>query len=685
MSQMRAGRVRARGPRPLKSAICNLKSGGPPGRALPFFTLLAVSIVVFAGTAAGQQTRPVTTSEAGRILHFPKNRSLGWLYTQDAGLRREIESFYHWVDGVTAEWKKIGDARGDVTIPAGQRVQLIVTPEGWKDLSPLAKLAPDDLYALSFMGTGLSPEATEERGYLPRATAIAGDQVMTHVTRLTGLKILDLHTTEIAAAGLRYIERMKSLECLFVPQKMNDAGMSHVAKVTGLKRLYFKQNNVTNRGLARLAELRELEELELGGRQINNDGLVHVSKLPKLKYLMLWGDGFTNAGMVHVKEIRSLRTFHPVSSMRFGDEGLAQLSSLPNLERLTVNGRREIGDAGMAHIAKMKSLRQLDVTGADLSDVGAEHLQRLENLESLHLSDSLSRPALVALLATKPHLRDLRCSGSSNSTYGDEVLDQVGKMADMEDLFACGTQVSDKGMAFLTKCPKLKKLSLFGCPITNQGLAEIGKLTHLEELTTYRAKFTTSGLKQLNGLSKLREMRVSTVEADDNLMDISGLTSLRRLTLSEMPHKGRQLRDDDLACLANLKQLESLAPGYSFTDAGLAHVAGLTRVTRLSIGGPEVTDQGLAHLSGMKDLQHLTIKGNFTDKGVLRLDRFRSLAMLFLICPEKPSEETFTKLTQRTPLLSYIEYGPDLQKMRPIGVVRGMPAGGFNGGASWRW
>jgi Leucine-rich repeat (LRR) protein len=493
---------------------------------------LAISTALAAVPAAGQQTRPAPLPAGTRILHFPKDHSLGWIYIQDVGLRREIESFYHWVDGVTIEWEKIGEARGDVAIPAGQRVKLLVTPEGWKDLSPLTRLAPDDLYALTFMGTGLSAEATVERGYLPKAAVSAGDPVMPHVAHLTGLNLLDLHTTEVSGNGLRYIERMKSLECLFVPQKTNDVGMGHVARLTGLKRLYFKQNKVTNKGLARLADLRQLEELELGGENMTDAGLVHLKKLPKLQYLCLWGRGFTDAGMVHVKEISSLRTFHPVS-MVLGDEGLAHLSSLTNLERLSLYGRKQVTDVGMAHVARMTGLRQLDVSGTGIGDIGGEHLQKLENLELLHLSGDFSRPVIAALLATKPGLRDLRCAGSSNSTYGDEVLEQVGKMADLESLFACGTQVTDAGLASVAKCTKLRKLTFFGCPITNQSLAEIGKLANLEELTTYRARFTTSGLKQLNGLTRLEQMRVSTVVADDGLMDISGLTGLRRLTIRD--------------------------------------------------------------------------------------------------------------------------------------------------------
>ncbi len=648
-----------------------------PGWALPLRDtglLLAVSLVLFAGaTAVGQKTRPATvrppSAAPARILHFPKDRSLGTVFIQDANLPREITTFYYWTEnGAVDQWEKLGEARGDITVPAGKHVQLMVSREGWRDPTPLAKLAADDLYALGFEGTGMSPEASEEYGFL-RATS-PGDAIMPHLAHLTGLKSLALQLTEVTGSGLRHIEGLRSLECLLVPRRMNDAGMVHVAKLTGLKRLYFKDNNVTNKGLAKLAALRDLEELELGGKKMDDGGLVHLRGLPKLYYLMVWGDTFTDAGMVHVKEIRSLRIFWPFRMSTIGDEGLAHLASLPNLERLNLYDNGKVTDAGMAHVAKMRSLRQLDIGLTGIGDVGAEHLQRLGNLELLELPDGISRPAMAELLATKPRLRNLRCSGSSNSTYGDEILEQVGKMAEMEKFMMSGTSVTDAGLAHLTRCTRLKDVSLFACPITNQGLAELGKISTLERLYMYRARVTTSGLKQLNGLTRLEWLEVSSVTPDEGLVDLSGLTNLRHLTLGA-PHKGPQLRDGDLAFLKSLGQLEWLAAGLSFTDAGMANIAGLTRLERISIGGEEVTDRGLAYLSEMKRLDNLTIRGDFTDKGLLQLEQNPALGVLFLICPKQPKAATVKHLTEHLPQLGFFSYGPDLEKMRPIKGGRG--------------
>lgn len=91
------------------------------------------------------------------------------------------------------------------------------------------------------------------------------------------------------------------------------------------------------------------------------------------------------------------------------------------------------------------------------------------------------------------------------------------------------------------------------------------------------------------------------------------------------------LRDKDLANLANCKNLKSLQTGgrvQSVSDAGLAHLAGLRSMERLSVGGHGVTDAGLVHLAEMDQLNSLNISGNITDAGLRHIEKLKSLESL---------------------------------------------------------
>jgi len=58
------------------------------------------------------------------------------------------------------------------------------------------------------------------------------------------------------------------------------------------------------------------------------------------------------------------------------------------------------------------------------------------------------------------------------------------------------------------------------------------------------------------------------------------------------------------------------------TDAGLAHLRGLTQVQILNLDGTQITDAGLVHLQGLTQLQLLILDNTLvTDAGVQRLQK----------------------------------------------------------------
>ncbi len=200
----------------------------------------------------GQAAAEAPTVSGQRVLHFSTDRSLGRLMIRPAREEGPVEGFYYWLRN--SGWEALGLARGAVTVPAGCQVRLDVEArQGWRDLSPLAQLAPDDLCMLSFHGS------------YP-GSAQPGDSCMAYVAHLTGLRILYLRNTNTTAAGMRHIVALKNLRYLSTPDgSLDDAGMACIGQLSTLTGLYLMQNRVTNAGVQHLAKLRFLAELELGG------------------------------------------------------------------------------------------------------------------------------------------------------------------------------------------------------------------------------------------------------------------------------------------------------------------------------------------------------------------------------------------------------------------------------------
>lgn len=81
-------------------------------------------------------------------------------------------------------------------IPAGKELRLNVSPQASTDLSPLARLQPDDLQYLQLSGTRVD------------------NTDLVHLQGLTGLQVLWLYDTRVSDAGLVYLRGLQGLRVL---------------------------------------------------------------------------------------------------------------------------------------------------------------------------------------------------------------------------------------------------------------------------------------------------------------------------------------------------------------------------------------------------------------------------------------------------------------------------------------
>jgi Leucine-rich repeat (LRR) protein len=554
-----------------------------------------------------------------RVLHFPAERSLGRLLVQDANAVRRIVDFHYWIDGT--EWEYLGPAKGDVVVPAGQRLMLSVdNAQAWRDLSPLAKLAGDTFYALSLVG----PYG---------AGAKPGDRCLEHIRSLAGLRVLYLINVNVSIKGLSLVRDLRHLEYLQAPETVDDEGLACVAGLPNLKGLYFKQNRVTDVGLSHLAKLKSLEELDLGGDKMTDAGLRHLAELPRLEYLLLWGR-FTDAGIAHLKRLPALRTVN-INVKQFSNVGMRYLSECPRLERIGVHWMEDVTDEGLVCLKDMRTLRKLDILHSQVTDEGLVHLAQAETLDYLMLPARITETGLHHLKGLKG-LKFLWVSGYGGSPVGDRGLADLTGLQSLEELLIWGNGITDAGVDELVKLGHLRKLILTASSrLTDAGLKKLTALKGLESLSLDGASISIAGLSFLNELSRLSRLDVKDVEQDGSGLDLSGLTRLEDLSLQLKRGRGadravsQPWREQDIAALGGLTRLKRLQISHGgATDAALRHLVGLKRLERLSIGGDEVTDDGLACLAALSHLDSLTVSGHFTDRGLEHLQKLPDLAVL---------------------------------------------------------
>jgi len=598
---------------------------------------------------AEQQAKVTAPQSEKRVVHFPPDRSLGRLMIQDANADRRIEHFDYRPGGT--EWEHLGEATGDVVVPAGKRLGLTVDSAAWKDLSPLANLGPDDLYMLSISGP-------YDGGQLP------DDRCMPHIAHLTGLKVLHLVNTNISAKGMGFIKSLDSLERLSLSKRFTDEGLAEVARLPSLKGLYLKENRLTNAGLAHLGRLTSLEELQLVGGRIGDAGLAHLAKLPSLRYLMLFGKNFSDDGLVHLKNIPSLRILDVGGLGQITDTGLLHLSYVINLENLNLHWVEGITDAGVAHLRKLRSLKKLDIAHSQVTDRGLAQLKQMKSLEYLGLPARGITDKGLAFLSELSSLKHLDVARvhyvdpkKDKGYYTDKGIEALSRLHLLEELNIGSIGVTDVGMSHIAKLSNLRELNIFGCPITNAGLHKLTTLKSLRRLTVSYADVTISGLRQLRALPNLNYLNVRRIKRGSSVLAISGLTKLEDLSLGFFVKSGDYFTDKDLACLSGLKRLERLQlHPRKFSDEGVAYLADMTEMKFLGIGGPDLTDEGLLHLTNMKKLFHLTIgDGQITDQGLRHLEGFKALGYLNITSKQRISAAAKRRLREKIPNLHFFQ------------------------------
>ena len=188
-----------------------------------------------------------------RVIHFPKDRSLG---TVSVGELRTNDPL--WWEG----WQVIGPAKGDIEVPIGQAVRLDVDAEASEDISPLVALNPDDIQAMTFSFSSNSK---------------VDDAGLAHLAGLTGLKLLGLGSTQVKGPGLAHLKELATLEYLLLGYTdIGDDSLAHISALKSLVRLNLDSTNVTDAGLSHLSRLNNLKSLNMGRGKISGEGFSPV-------------------------------------------------------------------------------------------------------------------------------------------------------------------------------------------------------------------------------------------------------------------------------------------------------------------------------------------------------------------------------------------------------------------------
>jgi hypothetical protein len=137
-------------------------------------------------------------------------------------------------------------------------------------------------------------------------------------------------------------------------------------------------------------------------------------------------------------------------------------------------------------------------------------------------------------------------------------------------------------------------------------------------------------MAQIGRLDRLESIRLTGTRSvtDAGLAHMKGLTNLRSIQFDETGITGRGLRH-----IWGLPRLEILfLEGNDIADDGLAHLAGMTTIKHLNLRSPRITDAGLANLEELANIEGIQLRSPLiTDTGLARLAKLKRLRSILLM------------------------------------------------------
>jgi len=181
----------------------------------------------------------------------------------------------------------------------------------------------------------------------------------------------------------------------------------------------------------------------------------------------------------------------------------------------------------------------------------------------------------------------------------DEDLECLEHLPYLERLYLAATPVSNKGLAHVAACKRLKRLSLWRTRITDLGMDYLRNLEDLELLDIQETKVTEAALAHLKHLPRLKKLK-QTIELSDEGIEL----------LARFPHRpvtsvhARRITAQGMWALTAFGRLEALSISDSqLTPKAAEYFKHLRSLKHLSVIRTKWTDEALAHLATLPRLE----------------------------------------------------------------------------------
>ncbi len=424
-------------------------------------------------------------------------------------------------------------------------------------------------------------------------------------------------------------------ETLLVGAKLegDDFGDEQViiaASIPSMQRLSLAGSLVTVRGIRALQSLSKLSSIDLSDTNLADDAFSELCTLPGVRELELnrcrW---LKDEDLSRLSGLKSLE-FLSLNETSITAAGIEQLQGVSGLRLVRLENCRKIDDSAIDAIVRLCAggLINLDISGTEVTHGGFIRLNALVPYGRIQLHpdtlvgfreisqrgqcflgldgnvtgfrckrdlDGLTIPLNPGDLTTIGSNSEIRDLFLEQSGITDAMLNELPPLTRLETLRLTGTRITDDGLKILSSFPNLKTLWLMETEIQGPGLSNLSHTRHLTHLRI-QAPQGDKILQYLVPLEELRSLAISAPLTDHGMEILATLPKLESLSLVDMG-----IPRSAIARLSASSSLTSLRfDGGSIGDADIDSIAGLNRVTEVTLSQTRVSQSGRDQLAKLR-------------------------------------------------------------------------------------